>query len=569
MPKAAKKSNKTRQDAEDQDFSRESRYKVYKPERKRTRSMSVASKQGSHVEKDSTLPVVKAKCKNKEKFLQRRGSDNEANYSKSGASKVIDPCLKNVLNKELAVERAERSDRDRRASVSKLNKGGIARRKIIFQNDDMGQQVKFAKQASENNSARPLVEEQEHEDLDYYDDMLQIGDGIEVMVDDTELAVFEDGAEGEGVNKGNSQDCHSSDDEISMVAEDAALKAPIVSYTQIGAGSSQQQSSDENYLKSLFNQFFEERCKQLGKDGLKDVLNSMGTKEDGSKMVNKPKQVHNKEGKEQMIKSPSDTTIYAPAVAMTSNKQAQSPLLLNMRNLSMGVNQPNILVSREINQDVSNFVETVRKEMTPEQVRQRSEVIIPGQESARAKVDATIIEAEKFRAKVAAPPGMLANLNPSMGVPEPNVIDGQLNQQLGMDMEGNVAIEQQPINREIGSGLSDDDFFHLTSHIDPLLKQKIENGEFVDLDKLLPKDRVGGINRYSEDNRMEWVQRDGGTFLVPAKRDSRITNFRKWEQAFRMYATIYCGQNPHRAKEIWQYISVINTAASAYVWENV
>ena len=68
---------------------------------------------------------------------------------------------------------------------------------------------------------------------------------------------------------------------------------------------------------------------------------------------------------------------------------------------------------------------------------------------------------------------------------------------------------------------------------------------------------------------MEWIQCDGGTFLVPARKESRITNFRRWEQAFRMYATIYCGANPYRAKEIWQYISVISTATSSYIWDNV
>ena len=29
------------------------------------------------------------------------------------------------------------------------------------------------------------------------------------------------------------------------------------------------------------------------------------------------------------------------------------------------------------------------------------------------------------------------------------------------------------------------------------------------------------------------------------------------------------GANPHRSKEIWQYITVINTAASSYLWNNV
>ena len=32
---------------------------------------------------------------------------------------------------------------------------------------------------------------------------------------------------------------------------------------------------------------------------------------------------------------------------------------------------------------------------------------------------------------------------------------------------------------------------------------------------------------------------------------------------------IYCSTNPHRACEIWQYILVINTAASSFIWENV
>ena len=59
---------------------------------------------------------------------------------------------------------------------------------------------------------------------------------------------------------------------------------------------------------------------------------------------------------------------------------------------------------------------------------------------------------------------------------------------------------------------------------------------------------------------MEWVQRDGSMFLVPARKESRINSFRRWEQAFRLYASIYCDKNPFRAKEIWQYISVIQTA---------
>ena len=73
----------------------------------------------------------------------------------------------------------------------------------------------------------------------------------------------------------------------------------------------------------------------------------------------------------------------------------------------------------------------------------------------------------------------------------------------------------------IGSGVSDDDFFHLTCHIEPSLIPKIEKGEFVELEKLLPKDKIG---RSAEENHLEWVQHDGGTFLVPAQRIIRLAD---------------------------------------------
>ena len=74
----------------------------------------------------------------------------------------------------------------------------------------------------------------------------------------------------------------------------------------------------------------------------------------------------------------------------------------------------------------------------------------------------------------------------------------------------------------------------------------------------------------SADNRLERVQSEGGTYLVPVSdRLNKINNYRKFEQGFRVYANIYCGANPMRSREIWQYVSVISTAASSFLWENV
>ena len=218
---------------------------------------------------------------------------------------------------------------------------------------------------------------------------------------------------------------------------------------------------------------------------------------------------------QQQIKSPLDTTIYAPALV-------KSPVQ----------NQNNL----QVNDMISEFVDNMRMEHSQdlqERERQRASTsdVVPRLEEAKDHNDKAILETEKFKATIS---------NPGMG------------EMLSFP--------------SIGSGVSDDDFFHLTCHIDPNLIHKIEKGEFVELEKLLPKDKIG---KTGEENRLEWVQRDGKTFLVPAQRDVKIASFRRWEQAFRVYATIYCGANPYRSKEIWQYITVINTAASSYTWHNV
>ena len=115
--------------------------------------------------------------------------------------------------------------------------------------------------------------------------------------------------------------------------------------------------------------------------------------------------------------------------------------------------------------------------------------------------------------------------------------------------------------------LDDDDFMHITCHVERCMAEKIERGEFVDLEKLLVKDK---FRRRSEEQRLEFISHDGQTFLAPVSDgEAKITGIRKWEHAFRIYAAIFSKANPHRAAEIWQYVHIINTAASCYIWENV
>ena len=57
-----------------------------------------------------------------------------------------------------------------------------------------------------------------------------------------------------------------------------------------------------------------------------------------------------------------------------------------------------------------------------------------------------------------------------------------------------------------GNDDNDDDFLHVTCHVDQLMIQRIEQGEFIDLEKLLPKDRFGYTGyKTGEDSRLEIV----------------------------------------------------------------
>ena len=58
-------------------------------------------------------------------------------------------------------------------------------------------------------------------------------------------------------------------------------------------------------------------------------------------------------------------------------------------------------------------------------------------------------------------------------------------------------------------------------------------------------------------------------FWVPTSDTIAISNFSKWEQAFRIYANVYTKRFPHRSSELIQYHHIIHTIAGMYVWDNV
>ena len=99
------------------------------------------------------------------------------------------------------------------------------------------------------------------------------------------------------------------------------------------------------------------------------------------------------------------------------------------------------------------------------------------------------------------------------------------------------------------------------------IRQRIDNGEYVDFSRLLPRDRL----TMEEDNRMEIINKNRKTYFVPAAAidPNGISNFSCWEQAFRVFSNIYTRKFPGRASELIQYNHIIHTAALSFTWENV
>ena len=142
------------------------------------------------------------------------------------------------------------------------------------------------------------------------------------------------------------------------------------------------------------------------------------------------------------------------------------------------------------------------EDLIGETSRLKSAVNVPGFEEAQHRSEQAIIQAEKFKAAVDKPPGRNFFASDSI------------------EMDGQVGQPPIFIPRVVGEGISDD-FFHLTCHIDTTLKTKIEKGQFVDLDKLLPKD-IWSEGGHSNGTKLEWVQSEGNTYLVPAKKTSKF-----------------------------------------------
>ena len=165
----------------------------------------------------------------------------------------------------------------------------------------------------------------------------------------------------------------------------------------------------------------------------------------------------------------------------------------------------------------------------------------PHIQEARDKAEKIILAAKQHKAAVNTPPGMLTDgllASGVLGVNQANALSVNraspvMAPELQLSgMQDNFSSSNNFLN--LDRGMDDDDFFHVSCHVDSVLKGKIQRGEFVELEKLLPQNRRFSSN----ESRMELVFRDRKSFFVTAAPDNKISNIRRWEQAFRVYAAI-------------------------------
>lgn len=110
--------------------------------------------------------------------------------------------------------------------------------------------------------------------------------------------------------------------------------------------------------------------------------------------------------------------------------------------------------------------------------------------------------------------------------------------------------------------------FHLTSHVDKKLKERIKECDFtVDFRRLLPRSRAR--DRY--DNRMQVVHSEGNTYFIPAddKEVKEIVSYKVWEVAFKIFMGIFNQFWPEHMNELLQYSHIIQTASLNHSWEAV
>ena len=249
------------------------------------------------------------------------------------------------------------------------------------------------------------------------------------------------------------------------------------------------------------------------------------------------------------MKSPSEPTLYTAAIGRAENDSSSNyrPLVNRFLDEEFDVEMDNVHDHDKLleSKHIDDMITHLRLGQTSSAGDGKKKEERGGERTAAEKA---ILDAERFKAQIQQPTnkGMFPAIKFNNGKP-----------MAGHDME--ILRQMRYLDAE------DDEFFHTICHIDPAVKEKIGKGGFVELEKLIQKK----TQIEPSEKRMQLVNKDGQSCFVPFEREIKIDGIRKWEQAFRVYTTIYCQANPARSGEILQYVDVIHRAAAIFSWDNV
>ena len=221
----------------------------------------------------------------------------------TGNKRIMDPCFRNVLRKELALEAKQKENQ----KTKKQNK--------IYNSKVQETEVKAGTSRDVAGNAQDgiclTVDGEIDEDLDYVDDVLGDED-FEVEVVSQQMI---ESSDVRSANPKNQRQSVASDGKQQQkiaeeLSEEQLLKLPKVKnlFNQFW-----EEKLKFPKVKNLFNQFWEEKMKEIGGKGKaceKKIPENLAATN------NSP-----------LIKSPSDTTIYAPVLGRLTNVRQEQVVL--------------------------------------------------------------------------------------------------------------------------------------------------------------------------------------------------------------------------------------------------
>lgn len=311
---------------------------------------------------------------------------------------------------------------------------------------------------------------------------------------------------------------------------------------------------------------------------------------------------------------PSEETIYCPACLMRGDSQDKSFNTVVENRLSNNMTMESVagqydisdesmvLTSSDEFDNVNNLIAEGRRNLEQQEQRNRTnmvvhvaqnvgqqEVVPTREEKAKQQADEMVKEAVNAKSRLLQPPGECRSCNianhrlpqgqnstiPQQGLPvlgqgQGVMVPYPINHNQPLFQPGNINMTDFERSRFYEAMLIDQNERKVGAHVDPKMQDRVGRGEFVNLQRLLPKRK---LNLDPDDKSLHMENVGGVCSLTEANESLKdyppVNCLSRWEDAFRIYMSIYIRYNPHRADKILQYLDNIKNAGRTYPWELV